>query len=88
MAFTSTISGRTVLGNKRFHWGTWDSTGVAGGDIDTGLIMCESLMLTNKGSALETSGTAVLNETLPVAGSALTIVATSGDAGYWEAVGH
>ena len=88
MAFTSTIAGRTVAGNKRMHWGAWDGTGVTGGDIDTGLVMAESVMLTNKGTALEAAGTAVVNETLPIAGNAITIVCTSGDAGYWMAIGH
>jgi len=87
MAFTSTIAGRTVAGNKRMHWGAWDGTGVTGGDIDTGLIIAESVMLTHLGSAVE-AAVAVVNETLPIAGNAITIVCTSGDAGYWMAIGH
>jgi len=87
MAFTSTIAGRTVAGNKRMHWGAWDGTGVTGGDIDTGLIIAESVMLTHLGSAVE-AAVAVVNETLPIAGNAITIVCTSGDVGYWMAIGH
>lgn len=87
MAFTSTIQARTKSGNKRIHYGSFDCTGVTGGNIDTGLTVCESIMLTHKGSAVE-GAVAVVNETLPIAGDAITIVTTSGDAGYWMAIGH
>jgi len=87
MAWTSTITARTVAGNKRIHYGTWDGTAATGGDIDTGLAMCESIMLTHKGSAVE-AAVAVINDTLPVAGNEVTVVCTSGDAGYWMAIGH
>ncbi len=87
MAFSNTIAGRTVAGNKRLHYGAWDATAVTGGDIDTGLTVCQSIMLTHLGSAVE-AAVAVVNETLPVAGNAITIVCTSGDAGYWMAIGY
>ena len=87
MAWDTAISGRTRAGSKRIHWGTWDATGVTGGNIDTGLNVCESIMLTHKGSAVE-GAVAVVNETLPIDGSAITIVSSNGDAGYWMAIGH
>jgi len=88
MAWASAISGRTLAGNKRVHWGTWTSTGATtGGDIDTGLAMCESIMLTHIGSAVE-AAVAVINDTLPVAGTEVTVVCTAADTGYWLAVGY
>ena len=88
MAFSSAITQRPIaMGNQRISYGSWDATGVTGGDIDTGLRKCHSLMLTHKGSAVE-AAVAVVNETYPCDGSAVTIVCTSGDAGYWQAVGY
>lgn len=87
MAFTSTITKKYVFGNRRKHVGTWTSTDVTGGDIDTGLKRVESLMLTHKGSAVE-AAVAVVNETFPLASGSVTIVTSSGDTGYWEAIGY
>lgn len=87
MAFSSTIEGSTVFGNKRVAFGTFDCTAVTGGDIDTGLNICESIMLQLKDTAVGTAPV-VVNETLPIDGSAITIVTTSGDAGYWFAIGY
>jgi hypothetical protein len=87
MAFASTITDKTVFGNKRRHSGTFSCASVAGGDIDTGLRRCESVNLTHKGSAVVASAP-VVNETLPCAGSAVTIVTVSSAAGYWEATGY
>lgn len=88
MTFASAISGRTVIGNKRKHWGTYTNTaGGTGGDIDTGLVMCENINFTVKSSSAVTSVPG-LNETLPIAGSAVTIVTASNEVGYWEAIGY
>lgn len=87
MAFSSTIDGKEHIGNRSMAWGTWQDDEATGGDIDTGLVLCESIMITNKGDALETSGTGIINDTFPVAGNAVTIVCTTGDAGYWRAIG-
>lgn len=86
MAFSNTIEHRNFAGNKRVHDGHWDATDVTGGDIDTGLMRCELLMLSHKGDAVEAAA-AVVNETLPDSGNEVTIVCTSGDAGYWIAIG-
>jgi hypothetical protein len=87
MAFSSTIAGRSRIGNKRLHWGTWDCTGVTGGDIDTGLIICESIILQPVKSAVVANQETV-NETVPIDGSAITIVTNSGDIGLWQAIGY
>ena len=87
MAFSSTVEGRTVLGDKKKTWGTFNAASVTGGDIDTQLLVCESLMLTHKGSAVE-ANVGVVNETYPCDGSAVTIVVNTSDTGYWIAIGH
>ncbi|MHC4310883.1 MAG: hypothetical protein ACYSW3_00245 [Planctomycetota bacterium] len=87
MAFGSAITVKTVFGNKRFHAGTFSCASVAGGDVNTGLRSCETMNLTLQGSAVASTAPAV-NESLPVAGSAVTIVTPSSAAGYWEATGY
>lgn len=87
MAFDSEIIGRNFSGSKARTWGTYtNSGGDTGGNIDTGLRMCEVIKLTPKGTAVNTNAP-VVNETLPVAGSAVTIVTDDGADGYWEALG-
>jgi hypothetical protein len=86
MAFASTVSIKTVMGNKRVHFGTW-TTDTTGGNIDTGLGVCEGIVLQTTGSAVSADQCTV-NETLPIAGSAITIVVTSGADGNWIAWGH
>ena len=89
MAFTSDIVGRSVMGNKRIAWGTYTSASSStGGDIDTGLELVESIMLTVKSTAIQVSGGPVVNETLPIAGSAVTIVTVADGVGYWLAIGR
>lgn len=87
MAFSSAIIVRTIAGNKKLHYGTFTSGSTTGGDIDTGLNVCESISLTAKGSSV-VADAVTLNETLPVAGNAVTIVTTSGADGYWMAIGY
>jgi len=88
MAFAFTQDGHTTEGDKRYVWGTFTSSaGGEGGDIDTGLTICENLMLTHKAAAVVASAP-VVNETLPIAGSAVTIVTVADTVGYWLAVGY
>jgi hypothetical protein len=88
MAFESAITGRTVFGNKRVHFGTFtNGASDAGGNINTGLRSCEAMLLQHGGAGAVASAPAV-NETLPAAGSAITIVTTAGADGYWTAVGY
>lgn len=87
MALTQAISGTTKAGDKFMSWGTFNAASVTGGDIDTGLKICESMMLTHNGSAVETS-VMVVNETFPVAGNAITFVCNTSDTGYWFAIGR
>lgn len=87
MAFASAISGRGNMGNKAFTFGTFtNGAGDSGGNINTGLHRCEFLSLQHNKSAV-VSNQPVVNETLPVDGSAVTIVTDAGDDGYWWAFG-
>jgi len=87
MAFTSVITKIRVIGSHKKAHGTFASAdGTAGGNINTGLRICESIELTSKGTAI-TTGASVVNETLPIAGSAITIVTDANVTGYWVAFG-
>jgi hypothetical protein len=88
MAFASAITKRTVMGNKRVHFGTYtNGSGDTGGNIDTGLRSCESIFLQPGGSAVIATAP-VVNETLPVAGSAVTVVTADDEDGTWMAMGY
>jgi len=88
MAFSTTISQNPIaVGNRRMSWGTFSCASVATGDIDTGLRLCENIVLQQVSSAV-VADAPVVNETLPVAGSAVTIVTTLGAAGNWVAWGY
>jgi hypothetical protein len=88
MAFTYTILGRTVFGNKRIVYGTYaSSSSSTGGDILTGLRVLEAITITQKGSAV-TTGAPVVNETLPLAGGAATIVTDADGTGSFIAIGY
>jgi hypothetical protein len=85
--FSSVISGRNFSGSKARTWGTFTNAGGdTGGNIDTGLRMCESIKLTHTGAAVVASAPSV-NETLPILGNAITIVTVDGADGIWEAIG-
>ena len=85
MAFASTVSGQTVFGDLRVTYGTW-TTDTTTGDINTGLGTVLSMQITGAGSSV-VADAPTINETLPVAGSAVTIICTSGTVGYWTAYG-
>ena len=88
MAFASTVIEQGVMGDKKYSRGTYtNGSGETGGDIDTGLAVCEALMLQPIGSAVIASAP-VVNETLPVAGSAVTVVNTDNEDGNWFAFGY
>ena len=87
MAWATTVEGRTRMGSKLRTWGTFTSSGGGtGGNIDTALGVCEFIKI-NVSGASAGGNEPVVNETLPEAGSAITIVTDANEAGYWEAVG-
>lgn len=87
MAFASTVIGRTVMGNKRVHWGTFNSTaGDTGGDIDTELRHCDILIPIIRSSG----GACTVDEDFssgPLDGTAITITTGADEGGYWVAWG-
>ena len=88
MAFASELTDRSALGNLRVHFGTFANTGGGtGGDIDTKLRSCIHLQLTLERATVLT-GECVVNESLPVAGKAVTIVTDADVDGVWMAVGY
>ena len=88
MAFASTVIEQGVMGDKKYSRGTYtNGSGDSGGDIDTGLAMCQELMLQPTDTAVIASAP-VVNETLPVAGSAITVVNTASEDGNWFALGY
>lgn len=88
MAFASTIAQKPVaVGNRRMSFGTFDCSSATGGNIDTGLRSCEQIMLQITGTSVAANAAAV-NETLPVAGSAVTIVTDASVTGNWIAWGY
>jgi hypothetical protein len=86
MVWSSSATFRGVFGAKKVVAGTWDSTGVTGGDIATGLALCEHMVISHTGTAVNANA-AVMNETFPVSGGAITLVTTSGDKGTFFAIG-
>lgn len=88
MAFANAITGYGKSGDKRVVYGTYtNGSGDTGGDINTGLTVCEFITFTHKGSTVSASPVTV-NETLPCPGSAVTIVTDDGVDGYWKAEGY
>ena len=87
MAFASALVGRDVWGSKCVTWGTFtNGGGETGGDIDTKLHMCEAIFL-QYGKSAVIANAPVVNETLPIAGSAVTVVNDDGEDGTWLAIG-
>jgi len=86
MAFSSAVSERTIFGNKRVHYGTFDGGGDNGGDINTGLASVEFMSLTPLTTA--PAAAPAVAETLPVDGSAVTIACGADVDGYWMAIGY
>ena len=77
----------TVFGNKRVVFGRAAGSGT-GGEINTQLRVCEHICLTAMKATI-VADAVTLNETLPVAGSAVTIIHTSGVSYvYFMAVGY
>ena len=88
MAFASTVIEQGVMGDKKYSRGTYtNGAGDTGGDIDTGLIGCEELFLQPTGDTVIAS-VSVVNETLSVLGSAVTVVNTASEDGNWFALGY
>jgi hypothetical protein len=87
MSIASALVGRSVLGNKAMTWGTYTDSGAAtADDVNTKLHLCEMFFIQPYGSSVA-GNASVVNETLPVAGSAVTIRTDASQAGIWVAIG-
>jgi hypothetical protein len=87
MAITSALVGRSIIGNKALTWGTYTDSGAGtGDDVDTKLHLCELFFIQPCGSSVA-GNASVVNETLPVAGSAVTMRTDASQAGIWIAIG-
>lgn len=75
------------MGNKRVAWGTYDCTAVTTGELETGLTLVENINIIENAAAVQTGGSPIVDETLPLSGL-VTIVTVSGSAGYWFAIGR
>ena len=89
MTFTPTLSTEVpiVFGDRKMTMGKYVNTATStGGNIDTGLSICERLILIPTGTTVPAEAPAV-NETLPIDGSAVTIVTGIARDGDWVAFG-
>lgn len=87
MSISSTFTDRAVIGNKCVTWGTYTDSGAGtADDINTKLHLCEMFIIQPKGSSVATNAS-VVNETLPVAGSAVTMRTDASQSGWWIAIG-
>lgn len=86
MAFSAAKVGETVFGNLRVTYGTFTGGSETGGNINTGLHQCVAMQLTARGSGI-VADAPTINESFPVAGSAVTIICTNNTDGFWMAYG-
>ena len=88
MAFTFSILKQTIQGDRKVVTGTFtNASGSTGGDIATGLNVCETILLQHTGSAVVTDKP-VANETFPLAGGVVTIVTVADKSGLFKAEGY
>ena len=90
MVFSSAVTSGIprVRDGKLMTWGTFTNTAVTtGGNIDTELANVDQIFLQYMAAAV-VADAPVTNETLPIAGSAVTVVTTAGGDGYWFAIGR
>lgn len=83
MAWAVTVSGATIVGNKRKRWGTFSNTsGTSGGTITTGLGNIETYVAT-----VTTNPADFSSVTFAKSGGNITVTATEAVTGDWEATG-
>jgi len=89
MVFTSTVTRKTVQGNRKVIYGTFTNTGgSSGGDIVPGLKRMDYVQLQYSGTSVLQANSPVINETFPFSGTACTIVTETDANGHWVAVGR
>lgn len=86
MGFTSTITRKMLIEDRKLHYGTFTSnSGSTGGDVDTGLRRVDVFWMQVKGSTVGNSP--VVDETMPCDGNAVTIKTDANAVGQWIAIG-
>ena len=80
MAFSQTISGNSVLGNKRVLWGTYNGAGVTTGVLSLGSHVPDVIMFSS------TSGAPADMQSV-ISGSTVTLTFAAGQTGTFYAVG-
>ena len=84
MAWTTTRTRKTTIGNLRLEIGTWTATGVTGGDIVTTLSEIEHFSFANHtGNRADSS-----IDTASTAGTATIAGVTASDTGTYAAFGR
>ncbi len=79
MAFASTITDKTVMGNKRVNMGQYtQASGDTGGAIETGLSRVEYFDATGATKVSDASGTVTI----------ITANPGADQTGYWIAIGY
>ena len=88
MAFSTTITRTTLMGNRRVVYGTYTNStaGDTGGDVITSLQRVEDFQMTVTGAAVASAPSA--NESFPLSSGTVTIVADSNTNGLWKAIGR
>lgn len=91
MAFSSAITESITIGDKKVTFGTFTTSSTdTGGDINTGLAMCEYIKLNYSGASAGAT-CPMVNETMVaggIAGNAITVVHAASADGYWWAFGY
>lgn len=87
MAITITKLGENVVGNQRMVFGKYvTDSGDTGGEITTGLLHIDCMMVTATGSSI-VADAPTIDETFPLTGGDATIICTANSSGYWMAFG-
>jgi len=77
---------RNVIGDRRETYGTFSGSGKSG-TIDTGLKVCENIMMTGTAGATG-SANFRLRTKLPASGSAIPFFSPNITQGIWRAIGY
>ena len=86
MAFAYVVNVSFTIGAKKIVTGSYtNAVAGTGGDIDTGLSVCESFVCSPAAAAVTNAH--VANETFPVSGGVITIITANTESGCFVASG-
>ena len=81
MAFSNTMLNRIKMGGSVIEIGTFTNDSTAGGEVGTSLSRVDGFIIQPTGAAVNANEASV-NETFPLAGSAVTVVTDSDSETY------